>query len=146
MSQHAFDQAADMPGGVRATVEDAAKLLGLSENAIRKRIERGTLRSEKIDGVRYVVLDADMSQHAADMPNGMPADIPLIVERLEDEVAFLRSELERKDHLLAAALERIPSALEPPRDAPESTAANDDRGKEREEEGSPRSPWWRRLF
>jgi excisionase family DNA binding protein len=65
MPQLADDQARDMPGRRRVTVEEAAKLLGLSGNAIRKRLERGTLRSEKVNGVRYVLLDSGMPQHVA---------------------------------------------------------------------------------
>jgi len=96
MPEHATNQAADMPGSVRVSVEAAARRLGLSENAIRKRIERGTLKSEKIDGVRYVVLDTDMSEHAADMST----DTNLIVTRLESEVEWLRREVERKDTII----------------------------------------------
>ncbi len=68
MSQRASDSATGMTPPIRATVEDAAKLLGLSENAVRKRLERGTLRSEKVKDTRYVLLDdADMPRHAASM-------------------------------------------------------------------------------
>jgi excisionase family DNA binding protein len=168
MSQHANDQPTDMPGITRVTVEEAAKLLGLSGNAVRKRLERGSLRSEKVDGIRYVLFESDMSQHATDMPrhaehmsNGMPGDIALMQEHLDsmnEQVEYLKmviekrdEEIRRKDHLLAAALERIP-AIEPPAEAPPE-------GREEPESASPEmegveSPiveekpvsWWRKLF
>jgi len=42
----------------RLTLRQAAAALGVSESAIRKRVERGTLRSDKgADGRRYVYVD-----------------------------------------------------------------------------------------
>src|SRR5829696_6298531 len=91
-TRHATDTAADMSPPVRATVEATAKILGTSENAVRKRIERGTLPSEKVDGVRYVLLlDSDMPQHVADtasdsvtdMSAGMSHDLASMQAHLE---------------------------------------------------------------
>jgi hypothetical protein len=43
----------------RVTMADAARVLGISKEAARKRIQRGTLRSGVgEDGRRYVYLDA----------------------------------------------------------------------------------------
>src|SRR5215212_1198823 len=123
VAQHATDTAADMAEPPRATVEEAAKLLDTSENAVRKRIERGTLRSEKVNGVRYVLLfDSDMPQQAtgsaADSATDMSADIALMrahLDSMQEQVGYLKSviqtrdeELRRKDHILAALTERIP--------------------------------------
>ena len=135
MPQHADDQAKDLPRHRRVTVEEAAKLLNLSGNAIRKRLQRGTLRSEKVDGVRYVLLDSDMpqhaddmSQHADDMSNGMSGDIALMQSHLDSmsqQIDYLKGviekrdeEIRRRDHLLAAALERIPAIEEAPSQEP----------------------------
>jgi hypothetical protein len=46
----------------RVTVADAGRLLGLSAEAVRMRIKRGTLASEKVDGTVYVLLDSDQSE------------------------------------------------------------------------------------
>src|ERR687890_2127370 len=137
-TRHATDTAADMPPPVRATVEEAAKILGTSENALRKRIERGTLPSEKVDGVRYVLLlDSDMPQHAddtagdsvTDMSTSMPADLSLMqahLDSMQEQVSYLKAvvqtrdeELRRKDHIIAALTERIPE-LEAPRETSRS--------------------------
>jgi excisionase family DNA binding protein len=158
MSQHANDRAADIPGTdtppVRATIEEAARLLGVSENAIRKRIERGTLRSEKADGTRYVLLDNGMSQHVTDESDGMPHSTPRgmseFVASLQDQIEFLRRELERKDAILMTMAQRIPELEAPSEDtrsASEATEA-EDRGREvsEQQEGSQRRSWWREFF
>jgi excisionase family DNA binding protein len=147
------------------TVESAAKLLGLSDNAIRKRIERGSLESELVGGTRYVLFDADMpqpdngmTQHAADMS----AEAHTLLSELRSRIEFLEGELEehkqemrlvreshteesrRKDHLLAAAIERIPPQLE---EAPsEAPGAPQSASGSPDGEMSPERPWWRRMF
>ncbi len=134
--RHVDDTVRGMSKQTRVTVDEAAKLLGTSANALRKRIERGTIKSEKVDGVRYVLLsDIDIPQHTGDAPGGMPHDsagpshnsatgMSAFVDSLEDQVDYLRRQLEvwqeearRKDHIIAALTERIPE-LEPAREAP----------------------------
>jgi hypothetical protein len=107
----------------RLTVPEAADTLGVTSEAVRTRIHRGTLRSVREGGRVFVLLDADRTQPNIDRTD----DQTQLVEALQDQVDYLRQELKirteenrRKDHLLAAALERIP-ALEPPGD-PESAA------------------------
>ena len=101
------EHAADTPPTRRVPVEEAAKILGITANAVRKRVERGTLRSAREGDTRYVLLDgdmprpaADMPRPAADMPNGMPTDQALIVTRLENEVGFLRELVRSRDEEL----------------------------------------------
>jgi hypothetical protein len=95
-------------------------------------------------------------------PSSEPSDQSELVESLQDQISYLRDQLEaereagrRKDHLLAAALERIP-AIEPPpepREAPETVTGEPTKGapkeqpytQEEEGEGGERS-WWRRFF
>ena len=143
MPEHAIDA----PPTRRVPVEEAAKILGLTANAVRKRVERGTLRSARDGDTRYVILDGDMSRPAADMPNDMPTDQALIVARLENEVGFLRKlvrsrdeelrrerdarkEAERRhDTIIMRMAERIPE-LEAPRglqDGHETTTVEPDR-------------------
>ena len=56
----------------RLTLRQAAAVLGLSESAMRKRVERGTLSSDKgPDGRRYVYLDTvedDMADRGQTRP------------------------------------------------------------------------------
>ena len=157
MPQHNNDQVTDISNGIRATVEEAAKLLGLSENAVRKRIERGTLRSEKVDDIRYVLLDGAIPQHALNMPT----DISLMqahLDSMQEQLSYLKAiihtrdeEIRRKDHLLAATLERIPALEASPDGTSElsesPTIDGEPRpGTQRESPEEEQRPWWRRMF
>ena len=118
--------------GRRVTQREAAEILGVSVEAIRKRVKRGTLRSEKgEDGRRYVCLDpapdaarpqADHAGHAySQAEGGRHADPAPLVEELRDQVGYLRDQLRREQdahaearRIIAALTSRIPE-LEPPR-------------------------------
>ena len=138
----------------RVSVEDAARIFGISENAVRKRIERGTLESERDGDTRYVLLYGDMTQHADDMSDGMPIDIALMqahLDSLEDQIAFLRTELEarteearRKDSIIMSLTQRIPELEPAPRERPE--AVSEDKREEQVPDEGERVSWWRRLF
>jgi hypothetical protein len=78
------------------------------------------------------------------------------VRSLEDQIAFLRRELERKDTILLNLTERIPQ-LEPPSEAspeaggsPKSAEEQQGRGSvseaAQEQERPAERPWWRRMF
>jgi hypothetical protein len=122
----------------RFTIAQAATLLGTSRDAIRQRIRRGTLRSEKADGKWYIYLaeeSAAAETSGTDGLDNVPSDHPSIVQstrpnddlyrqlvdQLRGEVAFLREELRRKDQLLAGFAQRIPM-LEAPQQGGESGA------------------------
>jgi hypothetical protein len=149
----------------RVTVAQAAQILGLSAEAVRMRIKRGTLKHVKDENTVYVLLDhrhldTDQTQPNDKLSTKPTTDQTALIQALRAEVEFLREEMRRreerhteearrKDHLLAAALERIPE-LEAPREASESrqSAAEDDgRGEGRGgEEGPPHRPWYHRIF
>jgi len=101
----------------RITVAEAAERLGISQDAVRQRIRRGTIDYERTaEGRLYVYLTPQDTE-----PDSVPYTVQkALVEHLQGENDFLRKELERKDHLLAAALERIPMALEAPPKAKEA--------------------------
>jgi hypothetical protein len=148
-------------------VAEVAVALGIKEGAVRSRIKRGTLPTVREGGNVYVVLggstsEANQSAHVSEPPDE-PPDQSELVESLQDQVAYLRELLEsereagrRKDHLLAAALERIP-AIEPPAEKPSEPqgrsegASEDVSGGEEApprdaEEPRRRRTWWRRLL
>ena len=151
--------------GRRYTVHEAALLLGLSVDAVRKRAERGTLLREKgPDGTVYILLDSDRSatrhEPGRDSSDDQTATSQLL-GALRDQVAYLRQqlatrdeEIRRRDHLLAAALERIPELEAPPapRGAPETATEGTEGVEERplsretQEGQERRPPWWRRWF
>jgi hypothetical protein len=84
-------------GTLRVTIREAASRLGVTEGAVRKRIQRGSLRKENgEDGRVYVYLDLseDMSH-----PESQVHRDPLVeelVEELRDRVSFLERALERR--------------------------------------------------
>jgi hypothetical protein len=154
--------------GHRYTVHEAALLMGLSVDAVRKRAERGTLKREKApDGTVYILLDVDQpttgrstSQQSTD--DQTTTGQSTLVDSLNEQVEYLRRELEirddelrRKDHLLATALERIP-AIEPPETPeaseragePSDTTTEEPRSatEEAQEPSPERRSWWHRIF
>ena len=106
----------------RLSLRQAAAALGVSESAIRKRVARGTLRSDKgPDGRRYVYLDT-----VADTVKDEGADASALRERdaliseLRAHNGTLREQLEaeRQAHaearrIIAGLVERIPAIEEP---------------------------------
>src|SRR5215212_4511116 len=121
----------------RVSVSEAATRLGVTPDAVRQRIRRGTIEYDKTeDGRYYVYLTAHDSRQ-----DGVQK---VLIERLHDENEFLRRELERKDHLLAMALERIPALEEAPSEPRESDlSASEERGSDG---GVPPGPEQRRSW
>ena len=84
----------------RMTVAEASRLLDISESAVRKRVQRGTLEHERTPGGRLMVYLDSAAISAADRdraPDGSHEDrIERYVRGLEDRVEDLRSELDRE--------------------------------------------------
>jgi hypothetical protein len=137
-------------GALRVTIREAAARLGVTESAIRKRIQRGSLDKERgSDGRVYVYLN--LSQDMSHLESQVHRD-PLVeelIEELRDRVAFLERALERRsveaeryqqivagltqtNNQLASRLRELEAPQEPP-GVPESAA----RGREGAEQ--PRS-------
>jgi excisionase family DNA binding protein len=86
----------------RLTVAEAASALGISQDAVRKRIARGTIQHDRDESGRvYVYLPASETVHKTDQDATQDAASKTVQDRyiqsLEDQIAFLRRELERKD-------------------------------------------------
>ena len=127
----------------RVSVAEAASRLGVTPDAVRQRIRRGTIEYEKTDDGRYYVYLTPQDNRRIGVQNAL-------VDRLMDENAFLRRELERKDAILLNMTEAMKS-LETPRDERESpvTASEvqgDSEGRQGYSGQEKRSPWWRRWF
>jgi hypothetical protein len=146
----------------RYTVPEAARVLGISPEAVRTRLSRGTLEGVRDGGRVFVLLEHDITSSDADITG----DQTELVESLRDQVAFLRSELERRadeaaEHrrIIAALTQRIPEieaprepsgATEPPGTPSEATpqpgrVEPQPAVESTQEPAQPRS-WWRRVF
>jgi predicted ArsR family transcriptional regulator len=81
--------------GDRVTVQEAACELGVKDDAIRKRIQRGTLEHEKgSDGRVYVYLDVSRAASQDAHDNAATQDAFLV--SLQDQVEDLRSVLQEE--------------------------------------------------
>jgi hypothetical protein len=122
-------------------LQEAADVLGLTVDAVRKRVKRGTLESEKgPDGRLYVFLDTDPDTDVH------RSDTDRLISTLEEQLRLEREAHAEARRLLAAALERIP-AIEAPSEpsgspVPPSEGEPDTTGPPEAE----RRPWWRRVF
>ena len=147
----------------RVTVAEAAARLGVKEQAIRKRIQRGTIAHDK-DGDGRVHVYLDSSSGATGRGAGVDTGMSTLVQSLQDQIAYLRQEAEdwkeearRKDHIIMNLTQRIPE-LEAPREAsseppeaPVSDSEGADKGTtafsetQKPSEHRKRS-WWRQFF
>jgi DNA-binding Lrp family transcriptional regulator len=135
--------------GQRVTTKEASEALGISVEAVRKRIERGQLKHERADGRVYVYLDEDQTESGPDVEvesasliSEMQARIDLLERQLEQA-----NERDRENRrLLAAALERISPQIEAPQSPPEARETASEQEPHTPGPEEPRRPWWRRLF
>jgi Helix-turn-helix domain len=151
----------------RTTVAEAAQILGISAEAVRGRIRRGTLPVVREGGTVYVLIDraaderttGDQTRTTDDQPSDRPGQSSALISAKDELIATLREQLEQANErdrenrrIIAALTQRIPAieAQEPP-EAPE-TATETPMGptpseaSDAEQEGSvPRRSWWQRM-
>jgi hypothetical protein len=146
----------DRRGVVRLTIQETARQLGVSEGAVRKRVNRGTLRSEKEeDGRVYVYLDERDRRGIDDgQDEGVDPNNNALISQLRDEVAYLRDENRRKDEIImqqAMTMRQLSAASQEPAEAAETAESPGPRERpfteeERAQEAAQPRPWWRRMF
>ena len=135
--------------------------MGVTVDAIRKRISRGTIPYERDeDGRVWIVLDtvqnAASNVHDTYQPQ---SDATALISAKDEIIAALREQLEQANErdrenrrIIAALTSRIP-AIEAPSEAPEAPETVEEqqgRGQPHSDapgaqEGGQRS-WWRRIF
>ena len=142
------------PSGNRLSVYETADAMGVTVDAIRKRVSRGTIPHEKGDDGRvWIILDTDRYSSGNVRDTDRPqSDASALTSQMQSEIDYLRGQLEseRQAHaearrIIAGLVERIP-ALEPPGE-PEtpSEPVQSTQAPERETPAEGR-PWWRRMF
>ena len=137
-------------GRRRLTVAEASEIPGVTVEAVRGRIKRGTLEHERTGKGVFVLLPADQS---TDRPrpdtdqtaDRLQSDNAALISAKDETIAALREQLEaeRQAHsgarrLLMAALERIPPQLEAPQEASEASET-----VEEEPERAEPAEYWR---
>ena len=154
MSQDGDQDRTSRPSGNRATVYEAAQVLGVTVDAIRKRIQRGTIPHERHENGRvYVLLDTarTLQDDGQDKYQTRRDDL---VESLREQVEYLKAvvstrdeEIRRRDHIIAGLVERLPPQLEAPQTAAEEPEGTDSPSTGAAPQQAPeRRSWWRRLF
>jgi hypothetical protein len=146
-------------------VGEAAHELGISTDAVRKRIARGSLRSDREDGHVRVWLDVGGTEAGREAQ----VDGEALVEVLQDHISDLRVQLEaerearrRADTIIAqltqanaALAAKVPEleaaesredAAEEPAEATHTPAPGQGTTPHTDEPRSSRQPWWRRVF
>ena len=159
----------------RYTVIEAAKVLGVGTDAVRKRVSRGTVEHERVDDAVYVWLDDRHDNGTTGRhDNGTNGDGAELLDAYrdqldsyKDQVVYLRSQLDQERRandenrrLLAALIQRVPE-LEAGTDPSAPSEAHEDgaqdaangagasatpAGGARAQDGSGRVSWWRRVF
>jgi hypothetical protein len=165
---HPTDQTTDR----RLTVAQAAVLLGLSEDAVRSRLKRGTLSKEKdADGTVFVVLEANgrpiRPTTNGDRPTtGQTTDQSALalmqahLDSLGEQLTYIRDQLDQEREanrenrrIIAGLVQRVPElgpAYEP-RHGPETDAEKPERvdphpAAEEAQEATGRRSWLYRFF
>jgi hypothetical protein len=143
----------------RVTIREAAMLLGISEGAVRKRVDRGSLRHDKgTDGKVYVYLTGQTSRGTHGDDRGDDVSTPLesnaLTSEMRSRIDFLEEELRRKDAILMNMTEAMKALTAPQEASPEATGAsvtpseNGNGGADSDgmEEAETRPSWVRRFF
>ncbi len=132
----------------RLIVNEAAQRLGISAEAVRQRIARGTLRSEKIEDRVYVVLtssDADQAEQSnGNRTASERSSERELVEQLRRENERLWRELETRDEEIRRRDVLLKDALDWRAALPEHVGTRSTAAPTEHEESQKRS-WWSRL-
>jgi predicted site-specific integrase-resolvase len=138
----------------RVTPQQAADILGISTEAVRQRIRRGRMRSDKDAGGRvYVYLDASQQKSTDDVQthersiSAAHSDylLHLQINSLQEQVNYLRQQLDQANERDREQRRVISALLTQRKDWLEHLAY--EREWENVEPEPPKQlPWWRKLF
>lgn len=146
----------------RLTVQEASEVLGTSVDAVRMRVRRGSLKSEKDpDGRVHVWVNLDASEtkpRLDDKPSVLISakdeTIRVLSEQLESEREARRradtiiAQLTQANAALAARVPELEALQEEPPEAAETVEEEPAKteGFQGAQEEGVRRPWWRRVF
>jgi hypothetical protein len=146
----------------RLSVTEAAERLGVTRDAIHKRIRMGSIEHEQgADGRFYVYVDT--STTAADTSTDLSIDdrTDLLIAEMQDRIRSLEEANRENRRIIAALTSRIPP-MEAPASPASPQAPSEARATEQPGRVEPQAPlegaqaepsgaterrkWWRRIF
>jgi hypothetical protein len=149
-------------GMERVSVQEAATLLGISTEATRQRIKRGTLPTERDeDGNVFVLVERisdrttdngthDGTDTNTDSTDGGTDDTERLIQFLYEQLEQAHARDRENRRIIAGLVQRVPEleAAPEPRYAPETTLEDADRSDVHPEaqESSQRRSWLYRFF
>src|SRR5215211_2287857 len=107
----------------RVSVYDAAQVMGVTVDAIRKRISRGTIPHERDDDGRvWVLLDTDQDAASKVQDTDQPqSDAAALISAKDETIAAFREQLEQANErdrenrrIIAGLTARVPEIGPPP--------------------------------
>jgi excisionase family DNA binding protein len=143
----------------RLTVSEAAEALGVTAEAVRMRIKRGTLRSERQAGRVFVLLGPDRpTEHTTERTEPTESRTAELIATLQEQLAEEREARRRADTIIAQLARaneeqaRTIRELEAPSESPSEErespqtveAETGDTGQQSATSG-PQESTWRRL-
>jgi hypothetical protein len=146
-------------------VPEAAEQLGITAEAVRMRIKRGTLRSERQAGRVFVLLGPDRpTEHTTERTEPTEDRTAELIATLQEQLAEEREARRRADTIIAQlaraneeqarTIRELEAPSEPPSDEQESPQTVEEEPEKAEphsdaagaQEGVQRRSWWRRVL
>ena len=159
--------------GGNYTAMQAAHILRLTPTRVRQLLQSGELEGERDEAGHWLIparavherlerlrRESFLEAVGYDPSSVREGSLQELVEVLNSQVEMLRAELDEAHaanrenrRIIAGLVERIPPAIEPPRDAPgpPETAADEQQGRGPAPDSvgpqtATERPWWRRVF
>ncbi len=139
----------------RVTVDEAARHLGLTVDAVRKRVQRDQIPHEK-DAAGRVRIILDEGETLQDEGQTLQDDrTDLLIAEMQDRIRSLEEANRENRRIIAMLTSRIPEIEAPSeaRESPESPGpgpsppdASEGPHAAGERSQEPPRPWWRRVF
>ena len=127
--------------------------MGVTEDAVRKRIHRGKIRYDRAPDGHYLVYPTQEDIRQTADTNYVQSESSALIFELRAQIERLEDQLQKADErdrenrrLLAAALERIPPQLEAPSEPPEYPETATEQEPQTPGPDEPRRSWWQRIF
>ncbi len=130
----------------RVTVQEAARLLGITESAVRKRVQREQIRFQKVtEGKKerlYIYLDTE--------EDIVPEPFrERYLKSLEDRVRTLEEEVYRQQAIILSmsqSMQALTGASETPETAAQPSEGAEPRPDAPGAQEGVQRPWWRRVI